>query len=176
MVPQYAEIHLWAGSPRAAIALLEETLADTLPTDTARTAAPTLAWCARACADLMDLTHATTAERDVTRRRMSTLLGQARVDPFGSSATGVLVPAWEAMWHAELARISQSDDVSAWADAASTWDRFDRPHDAAYCRWRGAQAALRQVQGTLSRRVLRRAATDARTHVPLRLAINATTE
>ena len=86
------------------------------------------------------------------------------------------MPAWEALWHAELARITQSDTVSAWADAATTWDQLDRPHDAAYCRWRGAQAALRQDQGTLGRRLLRRAATDARTHIPLRLAINATTE
>ena len=174
VVPQYAEVHLWAGSPRSATALLEETLAATLPTDNARTAAPTLAWCARAFADLLDLEHATTSERDRTQERLWALLDQARVDPFGPTATGVQVPGWDALWQAELARISQSDPVSAWTDAATTWNRFDRPHDAAYCRWRGAQAALRDGQGTLGRRLLARAATDARTHVPLREAIGAT--
>ena len=174
VVPEYAEVLLWAGSPDAAIALLEQTLADSLPTDNARTAAPTLAWCARASADLMDLEQATAAERDRARQRLAALLGQARVDPFGPDATGVFVPAWEAVWKAELARVSRSDVVAAWTDPASTWDRLDLPHDAAYCRWRGAQAALRDGQGTLGRRLLARAATDARTHVPLRLAIGAT--
>jgi tetratricopeptide (TPR) repeat protein len=173
VVPQYAEIHLWAGSPRAAIALLEKSLADTLPTDNARTAAPTLAWCARAYADLMDLDNASSLERGATQGQLVALLAHAHVDPFGSAATGVLVPAWEALWHAELARITRTDPVTAWTYAAATWDTHDHPHDAAYCRWRGAQAAVREDQGTLGRRLLRRAATDARTHRPLRLAIKA---
>lgn len=176
VVPQYAEIHLWAGSPDAAIALLEETLAETLPTDNARTAAPTLAWCARAFADLMDQSHAARPERDRARGQLLTLLGRAHVDPFGPAATGVLVPAWDSLWHAELTRITQTDLVSGWTGAAKIWDQHDRLHESAYCRWRGAQAALRQDQGTLARRLLRRAATDARTHIPLHLAINATVE
>ncbi|MFC7724914.1 ATP-binding protein [Nocardioides sp. GCM10028917] len=174
VVPQYAEVHIWAGSPAAAIVLLEQTLAETLLTDNARTAAPTLAWCARAYADLMDLDQASDAEREGTQRHLLTLLEQAHVDPFGATATGILVPAWRSLWRAELARLMRTDLVSAWTDAAATWDLRNRPHDAAYCRWRGAQAALRQHQGTLGRRLLRRAAADARTHVPLRLAINAT--
>jgi tetratricopeptide (TPR) repeat protein len=176
VVPQYAEIQLWAGSPNAAITLLEETLAETLPTDNARTAAPTLAWCARAYADLMDQSHASSAERDRTRRQLLTLLEQAHVDPFGPAATGVLVPAWDSLWHAELTRITHTDLVSGWTGTAKIWDQHDRPHESAYCRWRAAQAALRQDQGTVGRRLLRRAATDAREHIPLRLAINATVD
>ena len=49
-----------------------------------------------------------------------------------------------------------------------------RPHEAAYCRWRAAQAALRDGQGTVAARLLKRAAADAREHVPLSQAIAAT--
>ncbi len=174
VVPEYAEVQIWAGSPDSAVALLEKTLAETLPTDNARTAAPTLAWCARAHADLMDVREAGIAERDGALGHLLRLLGQAQIDPFGSAATGVLVPAWRSLWHAELARITRSDTVPTWSGAATAWDQHPRPHDAAYCRWRGAQIALRHDQGTLARRLLRRAATDARTHIPLRMAIDTT--
>ena len=49
-----------------------------------------------------------------------------------------------------------------------------RPHDAAYCRWRGAEVALATGQATVAGRLLRRATTDAREHVPLTRAIGAT--
>ena len=50
---------------------------------------------------------------------------------------------------------------------AGIWDRLHRPHDAAYYRWRGAQAAIANGQGTIAAKLLRRAARDAREHVPL---------
>jgi len=58
-----------------------------------------------------------------------------------------------------------------WAEAARRWDGLHRPHDAAYCRWRGAQSALGIGHGTIALRLLRRAARDAREHVPLSEAI-----
>ena len=59
-------------------------------------------------------------------------------------------------------------------EAASLWDWLTRPHDAAYCRWRAAQCALRDGQGTIAVRLLKRAAADAHEHVPLSRAIAAT--
>ena len=77
-------------------------------------------------------------------------------------------------WRAELARLAGSQGVESWRAAATAWDALDRPHDAAYCRWRAAQCALRDGQGTVAARLLRRAAADAREHVPLSEAIAAT--
>jgi hypothetical protein len=75
------------------------------------------------------------------------------------------------VWDAELARTGRVDACEQWVRAASSWDRVRSPHDAAYCRWRGAQVALRTGQGTLAARLLKRAANDAREHVPLSEAI-----
>ena len=61
-----------------------------------------------------------------------------------------------------------------WTLAASAWDKLTRPHDAAYCRWRAGQAALATGQATVAVKLLRRAATDAREHVPLLAAIRDT--
>jgi hypothetical protein len=74
-------------------------------------------------------------------------------------------------WDAELGRLTGRSDPAAWTRAAAAWDALDRPHDAAYCRWRGAQAAIATGQGSVAQRLLRRAAADAREHVPLTAAI-----
>jgi hypothetical protein len=75
---------------------------------------------------------------------------------------------------AELARAARRDRLATWADAARGWDGLGRPHDVAYCRWRGAQVALREGQTTAATKLLRRAARDAREHVPLSAAITRT--
>jgi tetratricopeptide (TPR) repeat protein len=77
-------------------------------------------------------------------------------------------------FEAERARLHNKDTVDLWVEAARDWDHIQRPHDAAYCRWRAAQLALRGGQGTAAAKLLRRAAHDARQHVPLTAAIDAT--
>ncbi len=81
-----------------------------------------------------------------------------------------------ASWQAETARLAGQPSLELWATAAGEWDKLSRPHDAAYCRWRGAQVALATDQGTIALRLLRRAAREAREHVPLSTAIAETTE
>ena len=78
------------------------------------------------------------------------------------------------MWDAELARTGQTDTADQWARAATAWDGLRSPHESAYCRWRAAQCALRDGQGTVAARLLKKAARDAREHVPLSEAIAAT--
>ncbi|WP_374456100.1 AAA family ATPase [Nocardioides sp.] len=75
---------------------------------------------------------------------------------------------------AELARHDGTATAALWADVAARWDALDRPHDAAYARWRAAQCALREGRGTVAARLLKRAAADAREHVPLTQAITRT--
>jgi hypothetical protein len=101
-------------------------------------------------------------------------VASARTDPFGVADCDVTVPASRQSWLAELSRIDGTESVADWVSAAAEWDRTRRPHDAAYCRWRAAEAALRHGEGTTADRLLRRAATGARTHVPLAQAIAAT--
>jgi hypothetical protein len=108
-------------------------------------------------------------------RDLTELKARAAVDPF-STPTPADVPALGSSWQAETARLAGQPSLELWATAAGEWDRLSRPHDAAYCRWRGAQEALATGQGTVALRLLRRAARDAREHVPLSAAIAQTTE
>jgi tetratricopeptide (TPR) repeat protein len=126
---------------------------------------------ARAAADLA-------AQGGAARGTLSTdlldLRRRASVDPLGPGAMPVSRAAWTAAWEAERARLLSRDDVDLWRAAAGAHDRISSPHDAAYCRWRAAQCALRDGQGTMARRLLAQAASDAREHVPLSRAIAAT--
>ena len=64
--------------------------------------------------------------------------------------------------------------VDVWLEAAAGWDDLGRPHRAAYCRWRAAQVARATGQAGLAAKLLRRAARDAREHLPLMTWIRAT--
>ena len=172
-VPWHAEAELWAGLYGPALDLLDEALRVTLPADTFMTAV-LVAMHARAHADRLDSEGATASQRRLLVAHLRANVTKASVDPFAGATRDASVPASERSWRAELSRIEETAAVDAWVSAAAEWDRIIRPHDAAYCRWRGAQVALRQGQGTIAARLLKRAATDARTHVPLRRAIDAT--
>ena len=67
----------------------------------------------------------------------------ASTDPFGPDVPDVATTAHALLWEAELSRLEDRATVDVWARAASQWDLLGRPHQAGYCRWRGAQAALR---------------------------------
>ncbi|WP_167880295.1 ATP-binding protein [Nocardioides guangzhouensis] len=163
---------LWCGQHDRALALLTEVLQDGLPTDAAIMAGGPLVLAARATADLAE--RSATTDRLSCARELRRLLGRARSSPFAERPTHAAGPAEGTTWAAELARLTQDATVEQWTRAAAAWDRLHRPHDAAYCRWRGAQVALREGRATLGGRLLRRAATDAREHVPLSRAIEAT--
>jgi tetratricopeptide (TPR) repeat protein len=107
----------------------------------------------------------------------STLLDlrlRASVDPLGAGPPPVVRRVCTEVWDAELARLDGVDTPEAWSRAAASWDGLHSPHDAAYCRWRAAQCALREGRGTVAARLLKRAAADAREHVPLSRAIAGT--
>ena len=61
----------------------------------------------------------------------------AAAEPVTPNASG-----WLALAEAEHLRASGHARPDAWAAAASTWDRLDRPPLAAYCRWREAEALV----------------------------------
>jgi transcriptional regulator with XRE-family HTH domain len=126
---------------------------------------------ARAAADMS--VRAPARARQATTASLLELRAHLHHDAFEPSA--VLADRAAAhQWAAELGRLRGEDRVDAWLEAIGTWDDLARPHDAAYGRWRAAQVALRDGQGILAARLLKRAAADARQHVPLSRAIAAT--
>jgi tetratricopeptide (TPR) repeat protein len=120
----------------------------------------------RAAADLAD----TRAEmRPDLRRQVESLL--AGDDPIGTPSEAQR--AFRAARAAELSRLAARPRPDLWAAAAKEWDTIGRPFDSSYARWRGAQAAMATGQATLAHRLLQRAGTDARDHLPLAEAIRA---
>ena len=125
---------------------------------------------------LVGAARAVAAEAEATglpsprRSALHALLEQSSLD--GSRATGdAFVDAHRVAARSELARHDGVGTAAQWAQAAGCWDALHRPHDAAYARWRAARCALREGQGTVAARLLKKAAADAREHVPLTQAI-----
>ena len=133
-----AEVELWAGLPVAAAARLDETLAVILPTDNAVLAGMGTATAARAHAALAS--GAPRRQRAETVRRLRAQRAAARADPFGPQAAGTSARGWGLVWEAEVAGLEGTETAAGWVAVAAEWDRLDRPHDAAYCRWRAARA------------------------------------
>ena len=133
----------------------------------------------RGCADLAD---AARADRDVealtVARRCADQLNDLyqRVDPnvFEPGPRSWPSAAAEKLtWQAEWSRLSGESNASLWEQAAAAWDAITRPHEAAYARWRQAEALLTMPGGRASAAaVLRTAADQATQHVPLSNAIH----
>ena len=174
-VPWMSDVQLWDGRPEIAVELLGQALAPGLTSETAGHTAPLLVQLARAQADLIDGSGPSAVRRHTAGRELRSLVAGARVDPFSPRTFDAAIPALAASWQAELSRVEATATVEAWVRAARAWDDIARPHDAAYHRWRAAQVALREGQGTVAARLLKRASTDAYQHIPLREAIAATT-
>lgn len=164
-----SELLLWTGQPDLALDLLTGLLDRLLPTDLSIFQTGLLSRAARAAADLG-------ADRPRAHRRLTDLRATARSDLFEAGRVPRDRHAHGLTWAAEMARLLDTASLDRWVAAAAEWDRLRRPHDAAYCRWRAAQVALRDGQGTMAHRLLVRAASDASQHVPLSRAIAATAE
>jgi tetratricopeptide (TPR) repeat protein len=175
-VPWHAEVELWAGQVDAALDRLQEALDVVLPSQATGNAAPLLCLRARAVADQLDAVDAPAEQRRQAVDELHGAVAKARTDPFGGRLADAAIPALSHLWHAELGRILGSPALDPWVRAADRFDGIGRPQDAAYCRWRAAEVALRGGQGTVAARVLARAAADARQHVPLAEAIAATAQ
>ncbi|WP_439936872.1 ATP-binding protein [Nocardia sp. N13] len=159
---------LWSGRPADAWAALHDPLEVMLDNRGVADYWLGFLYLARAAADRVALGDAaTTAELVELRRR-------AMVDPLDPGRAPPVRVAAGLTWDAELHRIAGTDDAKEWGWAASAWDLHGRPHQAAYCRWRAAQCAIRDGERTLAARQLSRAAIEAREHVPLSEAIAAT--
>ena len=173
-LPWVAEIELWAGRASDTCTLLEDVVRQELDGPQAAAAAPLLVALVRAHAEVLDETAAPSSLRRSTSSSLCELVARAAVDPFDPTAPDAAAPGHALTWEAELGRLEGRGAVEAWVRAAAEWDRVGRPHESAYCRWRGAQLAVGEGRGTTATRLARRARADAREHVPLALAATET--
>lgn len=169
-----ATIYLWCDRPQVALDRLMPVLEESMATAASAEVGADLALAARAAADVARASRGTGAVRRDLRDQLARLLDEALIDPFDQTGGFAARPAHAATWTAELARLTGKPALELWANAASRWDRLGRRHDAAYCRWRGAQDALEQENVTTATKLLRRAARDGRDHSPLLAAIRQT--
>ena len=173
VVDYVAVIDLWARAPERAFVLLQSFLDEVVGTEIGALTGPTFVLAARAAADLAEGEVPAGVARDRHRSALRLLRERAPESLFRSTrrADG---PATGASWRAEAARLSGATSITLWTRAAGEWDKVDRPHDASYCRWRGAQDALTVGEGRIAQRMLRRAAQQAGEHVPLATVISET--
>ncbi len=164
LLTEAGDVACWAGRPAPALRQLVDALEILAGSSPVRAIAPALVLAARAAGIVGDVAN-------VEPLRTLTVRAGLEDDRYLADAH---LSAHRVMVRAELAHLEGEDSIDIWARAATCWDRLVRPHDAAYCRWRGARVALREGQGTVAVRLLKRAATDAREHVPLSEAIAAT--
>ena len=158
-----ALVHFWNGTSEVILDRLLGDLDKVVDDAPVRLVAPALMAATRAVAETPRVHERIEEVHELVRR---TRLLEAEDQFMGVHACTVA---------AELSRAAATDSVDDWARATRLWDRVPRPHDAAYARWRAAQCALREGQGTVAARLLKRAAADAREHVPLSEAIARTT-
>ncbi len=167
---------LWCARPQRAYHRLTVTLRDLGGVkDPGVDVAGLLVLAARAAADLAATRPADVRLGIALLRELDDLVASTAGDPFSQLNVNANRRALRATWDAEIGRLSGTPSLALWAVAAVAWDKLARPHDSAYCRWRGAQAALATGQSTTARKLLRRAERDAREHMPLLNSIRATT-
>jgi DNA-binding CsgD family transcriptional regulator/tetratricopeptide (TPR) repeat protein len=176
--PRRAELELWLRRPTRALEWVHQVLDSLGRSRDSRRAGQLLLMGARAFADVMEEANAgkpRTLEDDAAKiaTTIEDLHAHMSDDPF---VLGPLRPTGDAdglLWRAEIARAASSADPRAWQEVAEAYERYNRPHAAAYARWRQAECLIvdrrRRDQAP---HALRKAARQATQHIPLLSAIS----
>jgi hypothetical protein len=175
-VPCAAQVRLWWHQPEAAFDLLVGDLERRISGRLPQPGRDVVSLLVSAAADVV--AGAPRESRDQCRRQLLDVVErlERELGALPSSieaALDVTTPAHDATYAAERARRADRQTGEAWVVAAREWDRVERPHGAAYCRWRAAEVAVATGQAAAADRLLRRAAQQAREHAPLQEAIAA---
>jgi ATP/maltotriose-dependent transcriptional regulator MalT len=138
-----ASLELWAGRPQAAAAVVSDCLERVGDGEHVFFTARLYELGARACAELAARApgdHLTEKRQTVTAQR---LLG--RLDGLIARITGEVAPvvlSSRAACAGEYSRIGSAGDAALWADARRQRESCANPYQAAYARWREAEALL----------------------------------
>lgn len=162
----HTEVLLWSGRPAEAWDCARRILRTWAEGGEQVQAAPMFVLSARAAADAT-----TPGVPDDMVGELVALRGAMKDEVFAGDRLGV---AHSATYDAELARATGRRSAEQWLAAAGAWDAVQRPHQAAYCWWHAARAALAEDQGAAAARLLTRALRSADQHVPLSAAVRAT--
>jgi DNA-binding CsgD family transcriptional regulator/tetratricopeptide (TPR) repeat protein len=139
-----AELALWEHRWAAAEAAVHDCLQRA---DFPQAAQLRVWFCAKglhAHAELAALAHAR-RDTDANRgwlARAGKLIDVARRAAEDASAITPNAGGWLALAEAEYERARGSNPAELWSEAATAWDRLERPPFAAYCRWREAEALV----------------------------------
>jgi DNA-binding CsgD family transcriptional regulator len=174
IVARHAELELWAGDPQSAYRRTTELLRLAAPTRESKFMGASLVLAARAAADIAELGAGATKPLNigVDGADLDALRAAMIEDPLAPRRVPPNAAAHHAAWQAERTRLRGESSAASWDQAASEWDRLGRPHRAAYCRWRQAEALLtRRETRAQATTALRQAAEQARRHIPLTTAI-----
>jgi DNA-binding CsgD family transcriptional regulator len=139
-----ADLALWQRRWTDADAAVDEGLTQARQPEAAQIRVQVCARGLRAQAELAALARAR-RDTDGLRDRLDRaemLLAVARDAAAAASAITPNAAGWLALCEAEYIRARAEVRPEAWADAATTWDRLERPPLAAYCRWREAEALV----------------------------------
>jgi DNA-binding CsgD family transcriptional regulator len=137
-----AAAQLWQNQPLTALKLVEHTLRDDAGLAGFYPEMSLISVGLRAAADIRVSAAARRNRAGVAaaRQRASGLVERmARRD---GTTMLALEQADRVMARAELARLEDDHQVDAWSDAAEAWDDLAMPYEAAYARWRWAEALL----------------------------------
>jgi DNA-binding CsgD family transcriptional regulator len=171
--PWRLELTLWRRQPQRALSQGLDILKSLIDTSHTRQTGQLLLMAIRAHADLTRLP--TTGNRRLSpaesEETLKTIHSRMAEDPL---SLGPLRPIGDAdglLWQAEWARATHITDSARWDAAATAYERHNRPHVAAYARWRQAEALLVEDARARATPVLQHADRLASQHVPLHTAI-----
>jgi DNA-binding CsgD family transcriptional regulator len=139
-----ADLALWERRWTDADAAIQDGLAQARQHEAAQIRLPLCAKGLRAQAEQAALARAR-RDADALRERLDRarkLLTVARRAAAEASAITPNVDGWRVLAEGEYGRVHGEARPERWADAAATWYRLERPPEAAYCRWRQAEALV----------------------------------
>jgi hypothetical protein len=166
-----ADVEFWRGGMQPTLPRLLRDLDRCVDSSPVRAVLPTILAGSRGVAEEV-LAHRPGSS--TARALAGDLLSRAGARMRPGDAEDSHVRAHLATASAELARAGREDRATAWTELIPLWDTLGRPHDAAYCRWRASEVALAAGRRTAAQKLLRAAARDARSHLPLASAIATT--
>jgi DNA-binding CsgD family transcriptional regulator/tetratricopeptide (TPR) repeat protein len=139
-----AELAFWEGHPENAARALDAVSGSDAPGAVKIRAARVCALALRAEAELAQLAavRRDAAGVEEARRRAKRLVERARCSAVAAAAVMPDAAGWLAIAEAEHARVEGRSSPVRWQSAIAVWDGLQRPHLAAYCRWRYAEALL----------------------------------
>jgi DNA-binding CsgD family transcriptional regulator/tetratricopeptide (TPR) repeat protein len=139
-----ADLALWEHRWTDADTAVEQGLAHARQREAAQIRVQVCAKGLRAQAELAALARAR-RDADALRARLGRareLIAVARRAAAEAWSINPHVAGWLAQAEAELVRTEAALRPDAWAQAATTWERLERPSLAGYCRWRQAEALV----------------------------------